>query len=150
MRGWKNIRRTSQPQRSISYYNKGEILGVLLDLQMREASAGKKSLRDLFQWMNQHYAKQGKFFPDSRGVEEAVEAVTGADFSEFFAHYVAGVDPIPYDKFFATVGLRLDKQTVELPDPGFRSARRVANVAIVSSGGCRQRGRASGPACRAT
>ena len=30
------------PQRSISYYNTGEILGMLLDLQMREASAGKR------------------------------------------------------------------------------------------------------------
>jgi predicted metalloprotease with PDZ domain len=121
------------PQRSISYYNKGEILGMLLDLQMREASAGKRSLRDLFLWMNDHYAKQGKFFPDSRGVEEAAEAVTGADFHEFFARYVAGTDAIPYDKFFATVGLRLDKQTVALPDPGFRTVRRPANAAIVVS-----------------
>ncbi len=121
------------PQRSISYYNKGEILGMLLDLQMREASAGKKSLRDLFLWMNEHYAKQGKFFPDSRGVEEAAEAVTGTDFRDFFARYVAGVDPIPYDKFFATVGLRLAKQAVVLPDPGFRTVRRLANVAIVVS-----------------
>jgi predicted metalloprotease with PDZ domain len=121
------------PQRSISYYNKGEILGMLLDLQMREASAGKRSLRDLFLWMNQHYAKQGKFFPDSRGVEEAAESVTGADFREFFARYVAGTDAIPYDRFFATVGLRLDKQAIVLPDPGFRTVRRLANVAIVAS-----------------
>ena len=121
------------PQRSISYYNKGEILGMLLDLQMREASAGKRSLRDLFLWMNDHYAKQGKFFPDSRGVEEAAEAVTGADFREFFARFVAGADAIPYDEFFATVGLRLDKQTVVLPDPGFRTVRRPANAAIVVS-----------------
>lgn len=121
------------PQRSISYYNKGEILGMLLDLQMREASAGKRSLRDLFQWMNGHYARQGKFFPDSRGVEEAAEAVTGADFHEFFARYVAGVDPIPYDKFFASVGLGLEKQAITLPDPGFRTVRRLANAAIVAS-----------------
>lgn len=123
------------PQRSISYYNKGEILGMLLDLQMREASAGKRSLRDLFLWMNDHYAKQGKFFPDSHGVEEAAEAVTGADFREFFARYVAGADAIPYDKFFATVGLRLDKQAIVLPDPGFRTVRRPANAAIVVSVG---------------
>jgi predicted metalloprotease with PDZ domain len=121
------------PQRSISYYNKGEILGMLLDLQMREASAGKRSLRDLFLWMNDHYARQGKFFPDSRGVEEAAEAVTGADFREFFARYVAGSDPIPYDGFFATVGLRLEKQAIALPDPGFRTVRRLANAAIVAS-----------------
>ena len=121
------------PQRSISYYNKGEILGMLLDLQMREASAGKKSLRDLFLWMNEHYARQGKFFPDSRGVEEAAEAVTGADFREFFARYVAGTDALPYDKFFATVGLRLDKQAIVRPDPGFRTVRRPANAAIVVS-----------------
>ena len=123
------------PQRSISYYNKGEILGMLLDLQMREASAGKRSLRDLFLWMNDHYARQGKFFPDSRGVEEAAEAVTGADFREFFARYVAGSDPIPYDGFFATVGLRLEKQAIALPDPGFRTVRRLANAAIVASVG---------------
>ncbi len=41
------------PERSISYYNKGDILGVLLDLRIRELTAGKKSLRDLFRWMNE-------------------------------------------------------------------------------------------------
>jgi predicted metalloprotease with PDZ domain len=121
------------PQRSISYYNKGEILGLLLVMEMREASAGRKSLRDLFLWMNQHYAKQGKFFPDSRGVEDAAETVAGADFHEFFNRYVAGVEPIPYDKFFAAVGLRLDKQTVVMADPGFRTERPQSNVASVVS-----------------
>ncbi len=122
-----------EPDRSVSYYNKGEIVGMLLDLQMRQASAGKKSLRDLFQWMNQHYAKQGKFFPDSAGVEQAAEAVTGADFRDFFARYVAGVEPIPYDQFLATVGLRLQRQTTTAADAGFRSVRRFGTVATVVS-----------------
>ena len=47
------------PQRSISYYNKGEVVGVLLDLRIRQLTGGRKSLRDLFQWMNQNYAKKG-------------------------------------------------------------------------------------------
>ena len=122
-----------QPERSISYYNKGEIVGLLLDLQMREVSAGKKSLRDLFHWMNDHYAKQGKFFPDSAGVREAAETVTGADFGDFFARYVAGVEPIPYDKFFASVGLQLQRQMISAADAGFRSARHLGRPATVIS-----------------
>lgn len=111
------------PGRSINYYNKGQIVGVLLDLEMREHSNGRKSLRELFQYMNRTYAKQGKTFPDSRGVETAAEEVAGGDFSPFFEKYVAGTAPIPYDDFFRTVGLRLVVETVRVPDPGFAAAR---------------------------
>ncbi|HTK94192.1 MAG TPA: hypothetical protein VL382_01025, partial [Terriglobales bacterium] len=72
------------PDRSISYYNKGEILGVLLDLALREASGGRKSLRELFQYMNEHYAHEGRPFPDTQGVRESAEAITGKDFGWFF------------------------------------------------------------------
>ncbi|HSS97288.1 MAG TPA: hypothetical protein VLK33_09670, partial [Terriglobales bacterium] len=60
-----------RPERSVSYYNKGELIGVLLDLKVREASHGAASLRDVFQWMNTNYAEQGRFFPDTKGVQEA-------------------------------------------------------------------------------
>ncbi len=122
----------NQPERSISYYVKGEIDGVLLDLAIRQATAGHKSLRDLFQWMDRHYAKQGRFFPDSAGVEEAAEIVSGADFKQFFADYVAGVAPLPYDKLFATVGLRLERSTRTVADLGFRAMR--GTVASVNPG----------------
>jgi predicted metalloprotease with PDZ domain len=69
------------PERSISYYNKGEILGVLLDLKIREDSHGAHSLRDLFQAMNRDYAKQEKFFPDSEGVRQEAEKLTGTNMS---------------------------------------------------------------------
>ena len=52
--------------RSISYYNKGELLGIMLDLAVREASHGRASLREVFQWMNQNYAKKGTLFPRLR------------------------------------------------------------------------------------
>jgi predicted metalloprotease with PDZ domain len=111
------------PERSISYYNKGFILGVLLDLAIRDATHGQKSLRDLFLYLNQNYAKQGRFFADSAGVREAAEAVSGNSFQQFFARYVAGKDEIPYDEYFRSVGLKLDIHDHETADPGFTAAR---------------------------
>ena len=107
------------PERSISYYNKGDILGVLLDLRMRELTGGRKSLRDLFQWMNDHYAKKQLFFPDSAGVQEVAETVTGLGFTEFFRDYVAGTKKISYDEFFRFAGLRVNVKTLEVATPGF-------------------------------
>jgi predicted metalloprotease with PDZ domain len=107
------------PERSISYYNKGEILGILLDLRVRQMTHGEKSLRDLLQWMNEHYAKQHRFFPDSQGVEEAAEAVTRKSFAEFFRDYVSGVQEIPYDGFFQLAGLHVVNKTVPVGSAGF-------------------------------
>lgn len=112
-----------QPQRSISYYNKGEMLGVALDLAVRDSSHGTASLREVFQWMNQNFARERKFFPDSAGVREAAEAVAHADLSDFFQKYVAGVHEIPWDDFFGTVGLHVVRRTTTVADPGFAAAR---------------------------
>ena len=112
-----------QPERSISYYNKGDLLGVLLDLSVRENSQGRASLREVFQWMNQHYAQQGRFFPDSAGVREAAEAVGGGNLGPFFEKYVAGTAEIPWDDFFRTVGLAVVRRTVVVADPGFTASR---------------------------
>jgi predicted metalloprotease with PDZ domain len=112
------------PSRSISYYNKGELLGVMLDLAMRDASNDHASLRDLFHWMNDYYAKQGKFFTDSAAVRKAAENLSHADLRTFFEKYVSGTAEIPWDDFFRFVGLRLLRTEVIVSDPGFEAAQR--------------------------
>jgi predicted metalloprotease with PDZ domain len=107
------------PGRSISYYNKGELLGVMLDLALRDASNGSASLRDLFHWMNQNYAQQGRFFPDSDGVRRAAEAVGHTDLNGFFQKYVAGTEEISWDDVFKSVGLRLVRRLLPIADLGF-------------------------------
>ena len=67
------------PERSISYYNKGQILGVLLDLAIRDATDNHKSLDDVMRRMNDEYAKQGKFYDDSEGIRAVVEEVSGKE-----------------------------------------------------------------------
>lgn len=120
------------PERSVSYYNKGELLGIALDLAMRKQSDGKASIRELFEWMNQNYAKKGRFFADSEGVREAAEAITHAKLSSFFSKYVAGTDEIPWDDFFRVVGLHVVTATSEVADAGFVGSRNFDAPMIVT------------------
>jgi predicted metalloprotease with PDZ domain len=127
-----------RPERSISYYNKGELLGVMLDLALRDASHGRASLREVLQWMNANYAKKGRFFNDSEGVREAAEAVSHADLGWFFSKYVAGTEEIPWNDFLRSVGLRVDQFTNTVPDVGFAASRNFdgpLTVGAVTPGG---------------
>jgi len=119
------------PERSISYYNKGDMLGVMLDLAVREASNGKASLRDVFHWMNANYAKKGLFFADSAGVRIAAEAVCHQDLGSFFDQYVAGVKEVPWDEFLGTVGLKVVTRVNTVADPGFVAVRNFDAPAAV-------------------
>jgi predicted metalloprotease with PDZ domain len=126
------------PTRSISYYNKGNLVGVLLDLQVRETTKDAASLRDVFLWLNQNYARKGQFFPDTEGVQHAAEVVSHADLGWFFQKYVAGTEEIPWDNFFATVGLHLARGVVSVADLGFvvvRNFDAASTVASVVAGG---------------
>lgn len=120
------------PQRSISYYNKGQLLGVMLDLGLREATHNGVSLRELFKWMNQNYAEKGQFFPDSDGVRQAAESVSRAEFTSFFQKYVAGTEEIPWDDFFSGVGLRLVGKPVAVADVSFSAAQDSHKALLVT------------------
>ncbi len=122
-----------RPERSISYYNKGELLGIMLDLEVREASHWQASLREVLQWMNQNYAKRGRYFKDSDGVREAAEAVSHADLGWFFSKYVAGTEEIPWNDFLRSVGLRVVESPNTVPDAGFVASRNFDGPMIVSA-----------------
>jgi len=112
-----------RPDRSVSYYNKGNLLGIMLDLAVRDASHGQACLRDLMQWMNANYAKKHRYFDDSNGVREAAEAVSHADLGWFFTKYVSGTEEIPWNDFLRSAGLRVDSVANTVPDPGFVASR---------------------------
>lgn len=118
--------------RSISYYNKGQILGVLLDVAIRDATDNRKSLDDVMRRMNDEYAKHDKFYDDSEGVRHIVEEISGKDFKDFFARYVTGTDEIPYNNLLSAAGLQLGPDParnappysiVEIPNPTDRQRR---------------------------
>jgi predicted metalloprotease with PDZ domain len=121
-----------RPERSVSYYPKGEILGFLIDLEMRRLTDGRRCLRDLFQYMNNHYAKRGVYFDDSEGVRAALEALTGNDFREFFARYISGTEELPYDRYFSYVGLTLTHRQTEQSYAGIAAFRAPGKALTIS------------------
>jgi predicted metalloprotease with PDZ domain len=116
LEGYEEYRR---PERSISYYNKGQILGVLLDLQIRNATDNHKSLDDVLRRMYAVYAQQGQFYPDSEGVLHEAAVVAEEKFDNFFLSYVSGTEEIPYDSVFKAAGLELKVERRAAPDLGF-------------------------------
>lgn len=111
-----------RPERSISYYNKGELLGFLLDLGIRQASQDHASLDDLMRALNRDFARQGKFFRESDLIALASTLTNGAfDARAFFRDDVDGTEDLDYDRYLGYAGLTLGHDTVETADWGFRA-----------------------------
>ena len=101
----------NQPDYSVSYYTKGQVIGVLLDLLIRQRTDGAKSLDDVLRLLNDEFAKQNRFYRDSLDIRLAAEKVAGGSFEEFFDRYVAHANPFPYTQTLAAAGL--DLRTIE-------------------------------------
>lgn len=97
----------NQPQRSVSYYTKGQVLGFLLDIVLRDRTDNQRSLDDLLRAMNTDFAREGKFYRDSIDICLESEKLTGVSLGDFFDNYVAGANPLPYQKLLARAGLEL-------------------------------------------
>jgi predicted metalloprotease with PDZ domain len=109
----------NQPEYSVSYYTKGQVLGDLLDILIRERTNNEKSLDDVLRSMNTEFAKQGKTYRDSLDVERTTEKIVGGSFEEFFQKYVAGSEPFPYREIFGLAGLQLHTAERTQPALGF-------------------------------
>ncbi len=107
-------RNTNLGATTISYYNKGELLGWLLDLDIRARTGGRKSLDDVMRLMWQRFwlGKSTSYYLQGHGYtvedfRQAVNEVSGSDHADFFRRYVAGVDELPYDAILDKAGLKL-------------------------------------------
>ena len=88
----------------VSYYDKGEIVNMLLDITIRTSSAGAKSLDDVMRYLYNEYAKKGRnYTPED--FQKAAEMAAGKSLDEFFAKYVRGTDEIDYASIFRGIGI---------------------------------------------
>jgi predicted metalloprotease with PDZ domain len=115
--------RTNFDNTSISYYPKGELIGLALDLMIRGKTNGKASLDDVMRRMyDEFYVKSpnASYYLRGRGYttedfERLTAEVGGFDVGGFFRRYVRGVEMLPYDEVLAFVGLDLVREQARQP-----------------------------------
>lgn len=115
--------RTNLSNTSLSYYLKGELIALNLDLLIRGWTRGQRSLDDVMRRAyDEFYLKSpnASYYLKGRGYTiddfaRVTSEVAGRDMTEWFARYVRGVDPLPYDEAFGSVGLQLVKSVQSQP-----------------------------------
>ena len=106
-------RNENSPNRDISYYDKGKLLGMLLDLEIRNSSGNKKTLDDVMRRLySEYYKKKQRGFSEAEFKKE-LERAAGISFSDFFVRYVHGTEEVDYGKYLSYAGLEIE--TLEAP-----------------------------------
>jgi predicted metalloprotease with PDZ domain len=108
---------------AISYYDKGAIVGLLLDLEIRRRSNGARSLDDVMRALYNDFFKQNRNYTPA-DFQRTAERAAGGSLEEFFRRYVRGREELDYDAALAWVGLQLDTAS----DAAGRTAPTVADL----------------------
>jgi predicted metalloprotease with PDZ domain len=126
------------PNAIVSYYTKGSLVGLALDLTIRAQTRGKRSLDDAMRLLWQRYGRD--FYQGGgRGVTEAeaeavFDEVAGVKLKRFFERYVRGTEDLPLARLLAPVGVTLSHERKNAKTGfGARTARdgnnsKLANV----------------------
>lgn len=90
-------------------YQRGAVIGMLLDIEIIRLTAGEKTLIDVITELSQRYGKD-KSFDEDTFIDEFVGLVH-PDLKIFFDKYIDGREELPYVETFKTVGLNFELKT---------------------------------------
>ncbi|OWW20756.1 M61 family metallopeptidase [Noviherbaspirillum denitrificans] len=127
----------NSPNAIVSYYAKGSLIGLALDLTIRAGTKGRKSLDDVMRTLWQRY---GRDFYEGEGigvseadVEDLFEEVTGLKLKRFFDRYVRGTEDVPLGKLLEPFGVEFaDNRKNQKPALGIRTSREGNDCKAVS------------------
>lgn len=131
----KYYRRNENSQNTtVSYYSKGGVIGLLLNIEILAETNGEKSLDDVMKYLwNEYYKKEGRGFTDAE-MQKACEAIAGKSLESFFQNYVWGTTPIDYEYFFNKAGMNVKDDLATESSPYFGAFIRGDNVSYVARG----------------
>lgn len=114
----------------VSYYAKGALVALALDLTLRRETCNKTTLDDVMRGLWREYGLGLRGVPEG-GVEAMATTISGCDLRAFFARAIDGTDELPLADLFADVGIAYQLRAAEsLTDKGGKSATKVATVGL--------------------
>ena len=91
----------------LNVYEKGALIGMCIDIIIREKSNGQKGILDLMKKLSKEYGTEKPF--DDEELFAKITSLTYPEVGEFLNTYVAGKTPINYDFFYAKIGVTKSK-----------------------------------------
>jgi len=121
-----------------SYYTKGSLAALCLDLTIREQTKNKKSLDDVMRSLWKQYGTTGTGVPED-GVEKIAAQIAGANLGKFFNNAIRSTNELPLKALLKTVHLDLvlrraknaaDRGGYE-SDPPIKSSEKRHDIGII-------------------
>lgn len=103
------------PNAIVSYYTKGSLIALALDLLIRRHSGGLRSLDDVMRRLWSEYGKSGIGVPEG-GVERISAEVAGISLDEFFSRHLYGTEDLPLAELLAAAGVEFRLRPALSPD----------------------------------
>ncbi len=128
------------PNAIVSYYTKGALVALALDLQLRADSDGGKSLDDVMRLLWSRHGKGGDGVPET-GIFSIVAEVGGTTLARWLRKAVEGADDLPLARWLKAFGVDLEPELANAPSLGVILAGkgREARLANVLTGGAAHR-----------
>jgi predicted metalloprotease with PDZ domain len=100
----------------MSYYLKGELVSLLLDLLIRDRTQNQRSLDDVMRQMWEKFGKTEIGFTENQ-LKEVIESVADRDLTDFFQNYLYTTQELPFNDYLEPFGLRLQAVPEDNPIP---------------------------------
>jgi predicted metalloprotease with PDZ domain len=119
---------------TISYYSKGALIALIMDLEIIHSSGGKSGLDEVMKAMyEEYYVKKSRGYTDAE-FKAMVEKIAGKSFDDVYSNYINGVKTIDYNKYLNYAGLSLvdDASAVNEAYLGANTSLRDGKIILTS------------------
>lgn len=97
---------------TVSFYSKGALVNLMLDVEIRRRTSNARSLDDVMRELYRRFPLDGPAY-SSEDLLAILQDTAGGPFAEFFARFVRGTDPLPIAEYLAPLGLELHREPPE-------------------------------------
>ena len=102
-----NVLKAPYKDQYLNVYEKGALIAMCIDIEIREKSNGQRGILDLMQKLTNEYGPKKPFTDDELFAK--ITQITYPEVGAFLSKYVEGTTPIPYEYYFEKVGVTKGK-----------------------------------------
>jgi len=118
---------------TISYYSKGSLIALIMDLEIIHSTAGKSGLDEVMKAMyDEYFVKKARGYTDAE-FKAMAEKIAGKSFDSIYADYIHGVKTIDYTTYLNYAGLTLIDDAASANDAYLGASTSLKNGKIIIS-----------------